>query len=220
MTMNLGQGGAEAPERTRQSLNVAAGSSLAQAVAAAGAVVLAILGLAGTLTDYMMTIGTIALGAAFLMQSGSVASQQFRFLAQARSTDLMAPARGPGLTAAAIAGMAGVALGILALLGVAPEVLVAAAIITFSAALFLDSGAVDVPLSYQQRMDRLEGMTGGPAVAAGGGDQLVAIGGAALGILALIGFAPVTLCLVALLALGVAVFFTGSALGTKIMSSR
>jgi len=53
----------------------------------------------------------------------------------------------------------------------------------------------------------------------GGGVQLVGIGGAALGILALIGFATVTLSLVGLLALGASMFLTASAIGTKIMQS-
>jgi hypothetical protein len=219
MTMNYGQA-PEASERTRQSLTVVAGGSFAQAAAAGAAAVMAIIGLAGTLTYYMMSIGTIALGAAFLLQGGSVASQQFRLVSQARGDDIAGPVRGASVSAAAIAGMAGVALGILALLDVAPAVLVPAAIITFSGALFLSSGSVDrVTMSYQQRIDSFEPMTGASAVG-GGGDQLVGIGGAALGILALIGFATVTLSLVGLLALGASVFLSGSAIGTKIMSFR
>ncbi|HMI83688.1 MAG TPA: hypothetical protein VK550_06305 [Polyangiaceae bacterium] len=69
-------------------------------------------------------------------------------------------------------------------------------------------------MSYQPGIDRMDR---GPAM--GGGVQLVGIGGAALGILALIGFATVTLSLVGLLALGASMFLTASAIGTKIMQS-
>jgi hypothetical protein len=219
MTTNFEEDSRATSDPTRRSLGVVATGSFAQAAAAGGAAVMAIIGLAGTLTDYMMTIGTIALGAAFLMQGGSVASQQFRF--SSRAGELAGPSYGGssygvGVTAAAIAGIAGLALGILALLGVSPTVLVPSAIVTFAGALILDTGAVDLRAMPYQSVDRI---SGGSTMSSGGGTQLVGIGGAAIGILALIGVAPITLSLVALLALGATTFLMASAIGTKIVQA-
>jgi hypothetical protein len=75
---------------------------------------------------------------------------------------------------------------------------------------------VDLTAFSYQRIDR---MSGGSTMVPSGGEQLVGIGGAAIGILALIGIAPVTLSLVGLLALGASAFLTSSALGTKLMQS-
>jgi hypothetical protein len=219
MSINLGPGTLETSERSRQSITAVAGGSIAQAAAAGAAAVLAIIGLAGTRTDLMMSIATIALGAAFLLREGGLVSQSLR-MGAGRIGDFREPAFGNGLTAATIAGITGVALGILALVDVDPWILVPAAVIVFGGGLLLDNGVGNSMAlsSYLQRGDAL-GVAGGSAMTGGGGELLVGVGAAALGILALIGIAPLTLSLVALLALGVSTFLVGSAMGTKLMTS-
>ena len=100
----------------------------------------------------------------------------------------------------------------LALVDVDPTVLIPAAAIVFGGSLLLDntagSSAVFFPLAQ---------IGGSPPGA--GGELLVGVGAAVLGILGLINVAPVTLSLVALLALGVSTFLVGSAIGTKIISA-
>ena len=106
------------------------------------------------------------------------------------------------------------ALGILALVDVDPSILVPAAVIVFGGAIVLDNARSATTL-VAPRVDSL-----GPiATASGGGELLVGVGATALGILALVGGAPVTLSLVALLALGAATFLVGSAVGAKVMGA-
>jgi hypothetical protein len=217
MSIDIQPGSPGVSGRTRDPITVLAGGSFAQAAAAGAAAVLAIIGLAGTLTDYMMSIATIALGAAFLLQPGGIASQYLGLAARGRG-DFVPPVGG-GLTAASIAGVTAVALGILALVDVEPYDLIPAAIIALSGGLILDSAtSVDsTAYSYEQRME--ERVVGGPRSMVNGGDLLVGIGGATLGILALIGISTVTLSLVALLALGVSNFLNGSTIGARLMRS-
>jgi hypothetical protein len=214
--MNIEPTGPGVSGRTRAT--VAAGGSFAQAAAAGGAAVLAIIGLAGTLTDYMMSIATIALGGAFLLHAGGVASQ-YLGPASRDSDDLPASVVNGGLTATSVAGMNAIALGILALLGIGLMSLVPSAIIVLSGALMMDGAMSTEPtaISYQQR---IEESFGGRRFAVNGGDILVGLGGATLGIVALVGISTVTLSLVALLALGISTFLTGSTLGAKLMRAR
>jgi hypothetical protein len=219
MSMNIEPSDPGVSGRTRDPLTVLAGGSFAQAAAAGGAAVLAILGLAGTLTDHMMSSAPIALGAAFLLQAGGQASQYLGLFSRARR-DEFGPAIAAGLTASSVAGVTAVALGILALLDVEPLVLVPTAIIALSGGLILDSAtSTDATVySYQSKLD--ESVIGGPRLGVNGGDVLVGLAGVTLGILALIGISTVTLSLVGLLALGVASFLKGSAIGAKLMGSR
>jgi hypothetical protein len=217
MSIDLGPGTLETSDRSRQSTAVVAGGSIAQAAAAGAAAVLAIIGLAGTRTDLMMNIATIALGAAFLLREGGLVSQSMRSGLSARG-EVFGETVGNGLTAATIAGIAGLALGILALTGIDPWTLVPAAVIVFGGGILLDNAADARASSYPQRID-LVGVAGAIGSPGAGGELLVGVGAAALGILALIGIAPVTLSLVALLALGVSNLLVGSATGTKLMSA-
>jgi len=221
MSSNLEPGSVETSDRSRQSITVVAGGSIAQAAAAGGAAVLAIIGLAGTQTFFMMSVATIALGVAFLLREGGLVSQSLRtaYAASARSGAFKEQVVGSGLTAATIAGITGVALGILALIGVDPETLIPAAVIVFGGSLLLDHAVGNsLALSYVRGIETL-GAVGAGVPPGAGGELLVGVGAASLGILALIGIAPLTLSLVALLALGVSTFLVGSAFGTKLMSA-
>jgi len=211
MTTNLGPGGLETSERSRQTMAVA-GSSIAEAAAAGVAAVLAIIGLAGTQTFLMMSIATITLGGAFMLREGGIIAQSLR--TRTRSDVFREQVLGSGLTASTIAGITGIALGILALVDVDPSILVPAAVIVFGGALLLGNAPGSATL-MASRVDTL-GSVGTPG---GGGEMLVGMGATALGILALVGVAPLTLSLVALLALGVATFLVGGAVGAKVVGA-
>jgi hypothetical protein len=198
-------------------MTIVAGGSIAEAAAAGGAAVLAIIGLAGTQTFFMMSIATIALGVAFLLREGGLVYQSLRTSYPARSETFKEQVLGSGITAATIAGITGVALGILSLIGVDPWILIPASVIVFGGGLLLDHAVNNATaLSQLYRI----GNVGADALPGAGGELLVGVGVATLGILALIGVAPITLSLVALLALGVSTFLVGSAFGTKLMSAR
>lgn len=215
--MNLEPGTIETSSRSRPSVTVVAGGSIAQAAAAGAAAVLAIIGLAGTSTYLMMSITTIVLGAAFLLREGGIMAQSFRSGRVARG-EVFDEVLGSGLTAATIAGIAGVALGILALVGVVPSILIPAAVIAFGGGLLLDASmGASMTIAHPQGIATHAPV--GTVTPGAGGELLVGVGAAALGILALLGLAPVTLSLVALLALGVSTFLVGGAIGTKLVSS-
>jgi len=192
---------------------VVAGSSIAEAAAAGAAAVLAIIGLAGTRTFLMMSIATITLGAAFLLREGGIVSQSLRN--GMRGSDVFSEqVLTSGLTASTIAGVAGVALGILALVDVDPTILVPAMVIVFGGAILMDNAA-----GSSQRAPRMDALGTIGTTSGGGGELLVGVGATALGILALVGVAPVTLSLVGLLALGAATFLVGGAFSAKAVSA-
>lgn len=209
-------------DRTR-SVHVPATMTM-EALGAAAAVVLAIIGLAGILPDAMMTIATIVLGATFLIDAGAVGA---RHGALARSAvehgSVEAYARAPsGLSAEAGAGLAGIALGILALLGLSPLTLSTVGLIVFGGALLLGSGAKDrfvsTATAHSGLAEDAHHAIRGPGGFSSGGEVLVGIGAVVLGILALIGVhnvQPGTLVLIGFLAVGLAMLLSGSARGAR-----
>lgn len=198
-------------------------SSAAEAIGGAAAVVLAIIGLAGGLPTAMMSIATIVLGGAILLDAFAIGGKYERLVrdtwgAEVRGAKVRA---GTGLSAEALAGIAGVVLGILALLGFMPLTLCAVALLVFGGGLMLGSVA-------RRRFDATSAAHYGAGASptalraleeattvAAGGDVLVGIGAVVLGILALLGIYPLTLVLVGFLGVGGAVMLGGSVLGTK-----
>jgi hypothetical protein len=214
------------PEREARSLEVGRASSMAEALAAAGAIVLAILGLAGAMPRYMMTIGTIVLGAAILLQAGTAGARHHRLFQEAATEEgrvARAEVRG-GMSAESIAGVTGIVLGILALLGVSTAVtLCAVALIAFGGGLLLGSGATarfravgwsrsEIPEVTKQVLHEVFSFSTGAEV-------LVGVGAIVLGILALLGVFPATLVLIGLLAVGFAGLVSSTSIGAPMMSS-
>src|SRR5262245_51107344 len=71
-------------ERHEKKVVEAAGATATtEAIGAAAAVVLAIIGLAGALPIAMMSIATIVLGAAILLDAGAVGARHYRLLSEA-----------------------------------------------------------------------------------------------------------------------------------------
>ncbi|MGD8830119.1 MAG: hypothetical protein PVF57_05900 [Pseudomonadales bacterium] len=201
-----------------------AGASFSEAAIATGAGVLAILGLVGVLPHYMTAVATIALGASLLVEGLGLASRmkQLQELARTRYETTLV---GGGISTEVAAGVAGIALGILALVGIVPTVLVAVAAIVFGGGLIF-GGSTEIEI--ERLLSQLgDDETGGKTVrvsveAVSGADVLVGIGAATLGILALSGVEPVTvLVLVAQLAVAAALTLSGSALGAQMgMAAR
>jgi hypothetical protein len=187
---------------TRESgLKWAASGSAMEAIAALATMALAIVGLAGVFSTTLAAIATIIVGAAILIEGGSFSAGAFA--ARGYAADV-----GAGLSAQALGGIAGIVLGILALLGVAQPTLLSVAVLVYGAAFLLSrmefaqtfaaSGSVELPWRE-----------------AGSGQVLIGVAGVVLGILAVIGISSLTLVLVALLSFGAAALFSGSALGAK-----
>lgn len=206
-------------EQVRQSAKVTATGFSAEAVAAAGAVVLTIVGLSGVNAGYMVPIATILIAAAMIMKSTSVAAR-FHQLEYQTGGDREAQAElGGGMSTEMAAGAAGIALGVLALVGVVPDVLTTIALIVFGGALLIGGGETyRVSEVGGLRGGRTEEMARRAGESAGGAESLVGIAGIVLGILALTGISPGILVLSGLLSVAAAQLFSGLAVSGRMFA--
>lgn len=207
------------PQERRAQKVLLAGTA-AEGIAGIGAIVLAIIGLANRWPEYMLPIATIAVGAALLFEGGAIT---------ARFTNLLTMARGQvdtrefgiGMTTEFLGGIVGVILGILALVGIAPLTLVPVAAIIFGASLLLGSVAAAnlnaVWASATEEREVVREVTREAVIASSGVQILIGLGAIALGILALLGFNPMVLSLVAMLSLGLSDLLSGTAIMSRIM---
>jgi hypothetical protein len=211
------------PTREVRSLEVGGASSLGEALGAVGVIVLGILGLAGVMPVAMMTVGTIVLGAAILLQAGAIGARYRRLLQDATGTEgrtVHAEVTG-GMSANVLAGITGVVLGILAMLRVLHSAtLCSIALIAYGSAMLLGSAAVA----------RFRSVTSGPGISdttrrflddalafSASSEVLLGTAAVVMGILALLGISSVTLVLVGLLALGFGALAGGSSLGVRML---
>jgi hypothetical protein len=194
-------------EAERTTARAITGGSSVEAIGGVAAIVLAIIGLAGFLPIYMASIATIAIGAA-LMFEGAAIFARWKALTRAE------PRLRGGVGTEVFGGAAGIVLGILALVGVAPNILLPVAAIVFGGSLIL-GGSVEAEaadaISY--RDPRRAHLFHETAQASGGVMVLVGIGAAVLGILGVLTVGPVlTLTMVSMLAIGGAVLVGASEL--------
>jgi hypothetical protein len=120
--------------------------------------------------------------------------------------------------------VAGVVLGILALVGLAPATLVATAMLVFGVALVLGSGLTSrlnhLEYSVREEAGKTERLAR-PARfvnrVATGFQFLIGLGATVLGILALLGFASAILVMISVLIVGLAAFLSGTAISSRIM---
>jgi hypothetical protein len=213
-------GGTE--EKEKKTAELAGAGATTEAIGAAAAIVLAIIGLAGLLTDPVMAVATIVLGAAVLMDAAGVSARYKRIVGALSAGEDSRVARaeiGGGISAGTIGGITGVVLGILALLGIAPTSLCSVALIVLGGALLFGSAEkkrlASLHTSRFALSDRTRHAIDEAIEAAAGGDLMVGIGAVVLGILALLGLAPATLVLVGYLGVGAALLLSGSAFGAR-----
>jgi len=202
----------------------AAYGGLLDALGGIAAVVLSIVGLTGVDPAGMAGIATVVLGAALLIQGGSILSEYAHILFPAEP-GVGDGVRADGLSAMLLVGAGGIVLGVLALLGIATTGLTAIAAIAFGSALILGSGSVRQ--LYQLEMQALQasptrsisGLFASQLATGSSGIQLLAgLAAVVLGILALAGYPPELMTLSALLVLGATVVLTGGALGGLLLS--
>jgi hypothetical protein len=177
-------------------------------------IVLGILTLAGIDGALLNSIATIVAGVALVFMSVTLTSE-FTTALSASGRDLVGTDAESGLGAGTLAGIAGIILGILAILGLASSTLNAVALIVFGAAVFLD-----FILMAQTRAMRMTTSATSPessrlALAAAANTEMASIlFGVALvvlGILALTGMRSEILVAVAYLSLGGYLFLRGTA---------
>jgi hypothetical protein len=164
----------------RSRLDLPGGLSL-RGIAAIAAVALSIVGLCGVAPVLLMAIAAIFLGMAFLFSVGNFVSRYADFTPGVE-------AGGGGLAFDALAGLAGIVLGILALIGVSPGVLLPSTAIAFGCAMLLESASFGPSQNAMFPADGMNLLSGAAAIV--------------LGILALSGYSPAVLTFVAFLTVG------------------
>jgi len=199
------------------------GGSSSAILGGAAAVVLSILGLAGVVPHYMLTIAGIALGVGLLFEGGFIAAEYRTLLMGSGAATTTSKAElGGGLGAEAMAGVGAIVLGILALLGIVPHVLMSIASIVLGAGLMVGSGMMArlnaLKLDTSATHETAKRVAKDAMSAATGLQALVGLAGIVLGILALIGVAEQTLNLVAMLALGSSELVSGGAITSRVLS--
>lgn len=205
-----------------QAAHAVAGGSIGEALAGAAAAILALLGFWGIVPMTLAAIATIAVGAALLLEGGGVAARYSELLSETVGDPWAGRvAFGTGVAAETVGGIAGVILGVLALVGVAPLVLMGSAVVVFGAALLLGSSATarlsGLAFAAAKPSPLTERLSRDAVLAAAGGQVLVGLAGVTLGILAIIGVSAPTLLLVSMLALGASTLINGTALGGRMM---
>jgi hypothetical protein len=205
------------PHSAAQGQEYSLGGSLSMVIGGIAAIVLTIIGLGNVSPHWMLTIATIVLGAVLLFEGWFVAAEYQRLL---RSTGPTASVEvGGGLGIEALAGIAAIVLGILALLEIVPVVLEPVAAIVLGAGLILGSGVmaqlnglkIDVSTEHETAKRIAKDATGAATMV----QILVGLAAVVLGILALLGFAPQTLELVAMLAIASSFLLSGSSLSGR-----
>jgi hypothetical protein len=206
----------------RRSKRFVFAGTLAEEIAGIGAVVLSIIGLANRFPELMLPIATIAIGAALLFEGGAITARFSNLLSLARA-QVDFRQFGMGMTMEFLSGIVGVALGILALIGIYPLVLTPVAAIVFGAALILGA-RVSARLnalwsSMTEEREIVREVTREALEAASGVQFLIGLGAITLGILALIGLNPTILTLVAMLSVGFANLLSGTAIMGRVMTT-
>lgn len=215
----------EFSEREREkerSAEVVAGGSMVEAIAGIATVILAILGLAGLLSVYLLAIATIAMGVALLFEGGAIAIRYSRLLTETTGSSLSSTELGGGMGVEVLGGVTGIVLGILALLDLAPLTLTSVAAIVFGGALLLSSGTATrlncLVIDGHNLPDTSRRVAREAVFAAASVQVLVGLGGGILGLLALLGIHSLVLALVAMLCLGASVLMSGGAVSNKMLS--
>jgi hypothetical protein len=207
------------PERLR-SIKVAAGGSITEAICGAATVVLAIIGLAGTLPGYMASVATIAFGVALLAQGGAIAARYAHLLRDTAAHEWEHHADvGGGMGAEMLAGAAGIVLGILGLLGIGTATLIPIAVIVFGGALLLgNAAAADLGSTAPGASTTFAHVARQATAAASGAQVLLGIAAIVLGIIALVGIDPLLVTLVGLVVVGASVLLSGAAVSSRMAS--
>jgi len=206
-------------ENIRKSSVQDAGAPMIVALAGIGAIVLSIIGLIGVLPRVLASVTAIILGGALLAGGGAIVARYQEFFAGGEA--FSESAFGGGMVMDSLVGIAGIVLGILALLGIDPASLLPASAIVFGGGLLLASGSL-------ARMIQTTSAGESPAsnwvarssiYAASGLDLLAGAAAIVLGILALGSGNSVVLSLVAFLCVGTSILASGSALAGRFVGS-
>lgn len=208
---------------TERSAKAVTGASIIEVVAGAAAVVLPILGLLGILPLTLAAITCIAIGVGFLLHGVAVSARWRDILNEIGREGRHKADIGGGLSAEFLGGAAGITLGVLALLGIYPDVLIPASAIVFGTTLLFSSATQAELAAVGHDDDRSERATRGAARAMAGAEVLCGIAAIVLGILVLVGWTgglePIRMSHIAFLCVGAAMVLAGTTLGSRMVAA-
>jgi len=139
--MNVTQTIEERSFEEKRSVKAVIGDFLGEGLAGMTAVILTIVGLSGFSPEVMLSIATVAVGIAFLLEAGAVSMRFPPFLAE-RGKKFFAEGPGTGAAAEFVGGLAGILLGVLSLIGLSRMVLVSVGVIVYGFTLVMSSGSL------------------------------------------------------------------------------
>jgi hypothetical protein len=205
----------------------AAYGGFVDALGGVATMVLAVIGLSRTSPELMVAVATIVFGAALLTQGGAMLSEYASIIFPPDQAGSASQFGGGSLSVLFLGGAAGIVLGVLALLGIYPGILTAAAVIVYGGALLLSCNSVRTLHMLKRASLSSSGVAGGQgsevlanelAFGSAGIQAFAGLAAIVLGILAISGTNSLVLTLVALLALGAALILTGSTLSATVLS--
>jgi len=204
----------------RRAVEAILGGSVGGGVIAIAGGVLAIIGLAGVEPRWLLAAATIAVGVSFLIEGATIAGRLADLLQEHTHGRVQMAEVGGGTTSETLAGIAGITLGILGALNVAPSVLLPIAAIVFGAAALMASGtnvAINQIAAFHSEESAMARRVMRQAVFATTGLQvLVGLGAVTLGIIALAGVYPFVLTLVAMLGISGAFLLSNTAIASRL----
>lgn len=198
-----------------------AGGSIAEMIGGGGGLALSIIGLAGLLPFYMTAIAVLAIGAGLLLQGGAIAARYRSLQMEIAGGKKEEAELAGGMSIEMLGGIGGIVLGILALIGIVPAILLPTAAIVYGGTLLFGTG-VNVPLRHEEAVVErpdVHQATQQSLNAATGIQVLAGLAGITLGILALVGpLTQLTLVLVALLCVSASTLASGGAFTARMAS--
>jgi hypothetical protein len=209
-------------QEERRTIETLLGGTVGGGVVAVAGVVLAIIGLSGTYPRWLLGAATIAVGISFLIEGAAIASRLAELLHESTGGRVEMSELSSGVTGETLAGIVGVVLGVLGSLNVYPEVLLPVAAIVFGAGLILGAGA-NVRINELVVIHREDQAAARYAIrqavlATTGLQVFVGLAAVTLGIIALASSYPITLGLVATLAVSGAFVLSDTAIAGRLLT--
>lgn len=209
-------------QEERRTLETLVGGTIGGGIVAIAGVVLALVGLAGVEPRWLLAAATIAVGVSFLIEGAALGSRLSDLLRESTGGRVQMGELGGGITGETLAGIAGIVLGILGALNVVPAVLLPIAAIVYGAGLVIGAGANvrinELVVVHREDHPMARGVIRQAVLATTGLQVLVGLGAVTLGIIALAGSYPITLALVAILAVAGAFLLSNTAIASRLMT--
>jgi hypothetical protein len=204
----------ESSRRGAITRGVTVGGSTAEAMLGLAAIVLAVFALSGLLVMQLTAIAVIVVATALLAESASLAARA----REPVGSDATRAVLLGGVGADTVSGLAAITLAVLALFGIHPFTLLPVAILVLGAGLLFSGASAIVELVRSVASQDEIYIASNPLSSMAGVHVLVGAGALILGILGVLGAAPILLTLVATLTIGASLLLSGASLGARLIA--